>query len=137
MQLSTSCRHRGFLAVANEFSMASLYPRLIRTEPSSIRLSATGSVLRLKRYPIPTDCLAEAFVFPYVCLAVWGSDDDCDHFLTATIDAALQPRNASAVDTIQYTHGFSNPLRRDIIALQVPLTPNSQVTSLSKVSTIM
>lgn len=107
-----------FMAIANEFSMASLYRRLLRAEFSNVVPSANGSVLHLSQTPPPSDRLAEAFVFPYGCLVVWGNDEDCEHFLSLVVDDAFQVRPSPAVDTMHYQYGKTGSLRRDIITLE-------------------
>lgn len=107
-----------FMAVANEFSTAAFYRELLKTEPQGdVSASPVGAVLRLERTPSPPEVLAEAFVFPYGCLVVWGSDEDCQYFLSLVIPYADQPRNIPAVDTMQYRYGTEGRIRRDIITL--------------------
>lgn len=116
-----------FMAVANEFSTAAFYRELLRTENQShVRASPVGAVLRLERNPTPPEALAEAFVFPYGCLVVWGSDDDCEYFLSLVIPHADQPRTVPAVDTMQYRYGTEGKIKRDMITLMAD--PNAPAT---------
>lgn len=107
-----------FMAVANEFSIADLYRQIIRTDlRNSVRASPTGTVLRLERVPSTPNVLSEAFAFPYGCLVVWGSDDDCEFFLSLVIRHADRPRTIPAVDTMQFRYGTDGKIRRDTITL--------------------
>lgn len=109
-----------FMAIANEFSMASLYRRLLREriECGSISVSATGSILHLAKHTGKPTAIAEAFVFAYGCLVVWGSQDDADDFLAHTVEDALELRAVPAVDTMEFVHGDAPLLHRDVITLQ-------------------
>lgn len=145
-----------FMAVANEFSMSTLYRRLLRlSAETNINPTPIGSVLHLQYlrsstepFPPtsgssgpPTDLsedlqqqqqqqqqLSEAFLFPYGCLVIWGSEDDCEDdcrmFLSAVIDDALNPRKAPVVDTMQfrYAPGHDASVRRDVITLSAQPT---------------
>lgn len=107
-----------FMAIANEFSLGTLYRRLLDNEDQfGIHPSAYGAVLRLERSRPPITRLADAFVFAYGCLVVWGSDEDCERFLSATIDDALQIRSVPAVDSMQYRYGTEGSVRFDVITL--------------------
>lgn len=107
-----------FMAVADEFATAAFYRELLKTEHKiDIRASPIGAVLRLERTHSPPENLAEAFVFPYGCLVVWGSDEDCEFFLSLVIPHADQPRAVPAVDTMHYRYGSERKIRRDMITL--------------------
>lgn len=149
-----------FMAVANEFSMSTLYRRLLRlSSETNIHPTPIGSVLHLQysrssvddddEFPSTTSVssvpsadlssedrqqqqqqqqLSEAFVFPYGCLVIWGSEDDCEDdcrmFMSAVIDDALNPRKAPVVDTMQfrYAPGHDASVRRDVITLSAQPT---------------
>lgn len=109
-----------FMAIANEFSMASLYRRLLNCcdEYGGIKCSANGSVLRVikkSQYPSKT---SEAFLFPYGCMVVWGSATDRDDFLSLVVEDALELRSVPAIDKMTYRYGPICRMSRDVVTLE-------------------
>lgn len=119
-QLTETPLHVTFMAVASEFSMGSLYRRLLlcKEEYGGITISSIGSVICLAKLRPAHNYLAEAFVFPYGCMVVWGTDRDRDDFLSLIIEDAIDLRSVPAVDSMEYEYGRVGALRRDVITLQ-------------------
>lgn len=109
-----------FMAIAAEFSMSSLSRRLHRckNEYGGLKVSANGSVLRLAKLGNAQFELAEAFVFPYGCMVVWGTQQDSDDFLSLVVEDAVELRSSPAVDNMHYVYGEHGSLKRDVITLE-------------------
>ncbi|CAN8063200.1 unnamed protein product [Agarophyton chilense] len=109
-----------FMAIANEFRMASLFRRLLKCkdEYGGIEVNSVGSVLRIVKSEPHLDSLAEAFVFAYGCMVAWGTAKDRDDFVSLVVEDALHLRPVPATDRLKYVYGRLGALRRDIITLK-------------------
>lgn len=100
--------------------MSSLYRRLLRckNEYGGLNISANGSVLRIGKSLQTQLVLAEAFVFSYGCMVVWGTQQDSDDFLSLVVEDAIELRPSPAVDSMEYVYGENGNLKRDVITLE-------------------
>lgn len=109
-----------FMAVADEFDMPALSRRLFhcKTEYGGIHITPHGPVLRLNKLTSENTACAEAFVFPYGCVVVWGTYIDRDDFMSLIVEDALEPCAKPVIDTMDYVYGVYGSVKRDVITLE-------------------